>query len=425
LPIPTLVKKTLLLCTLFLCFNGLAQDLKALWSDFREGSSSARVKACDELSRYYRSEAHDSLKIIGEELFLYGIDQHYYPAIELGKLTLSDYFILSGKTADGIAMAKGLLANMEERGDDRMLCAACRIISSGYMVQKDSKSAYHWAFKATSYGADNPDPIIKAEALSVLAEAYLLKNQPEKAIEVYQEYITAIKPYNKYRSLSSAYARLGDIYRIGGNLNLAGKCFRYSMNYAKKSKRTTPLAHALNNLGIVYFERGDTAKARSYFEKALQLRLKAQDAKSISESYYNLGDYNFYISKNDLAAGWYKRSLEVARKNNLKNEQVDALRAMAMVAKSGGDFKGATEFLEQFVSLQEEIIVQNSSDDEEVSGLQQTIIRLEAENTIREEEMKNRKGFFASFKWEWVVMLLLLLLVAYLVLSRKSIAPKP
>jgi tetratricopeptide (TPR) repeat protein len=418
------VKKILLLCTLFLCFSGSAQDLESLWSDFRTGSSSARVKACDELSRYYRSEARDSLKVIGEELFLYGIDQHYYPAIEAGKLTLADYFILSGKTSDGIAMAKALLSNMEERGDDRMLCAACRIVSSGYLMQKDSKSAYHWAFKATGYGAGNPDPIIRAEALGVLAESYFLKNQPEKAIETYREYISAIKPYNKYRSLSSAYARLGDIYRIGGNLNLAAKCFRYSMNYARLSQRITPLAHAFNNLGIVYFERGDTAKARKYFEKALRLRIKAQDARSISESYYNLGDYHFYISQNEKASVWYKRSLEIARKNNLKNEQTDALRAMAMVAKSDGDFKGATEYLDQYIGLQQEIIIENSSDDEEVSGLQQTIIRLEAENAIREEEIRGKKGFFAALQWEWVVITLLVLLVGYLILSRRAELPR-
>lgn len=414
------MKKALFLPLLLVCTGAFAQNLPALWSDFQNGSSSERVKACDELSRYYRVEAHDTLKVLGEGLFFYGIDQHYYPAIEQGKLTLADYFILTGKTSDGIAMAKALLSNMEERGDDRMLCAACRTISVGYLIQKDSKSAYHWAFRAKGYGDNNPDPIIKAEALSSLAESYFLKNQPQKAIETYQSQIALIRPYKKYRSMSTAYARMGDIYRQEGNLSLAAKFFRYSMKYAKLSKRTTPLAHALNNMAIIYFEKGDTSRSRQYFEKALALRLKTQDKKAISESYYNLGDYHFYISATEKAAKWYERSLQVAKANDLKNEQVDALRALAMVAKSDGDFKGATGFLEQYVELQQQIIVENSSDDEEVAGLQQTIIRLEAENAVRNEDSQAEQGFFASLRWEWVVIVLLVILLGYAFLGRRA-----
>jgi tetratricopeptide (TPR) repeat protein len=415
------VNKALSLTIFLLSFlAGSAQDLTALWSDFRSGTSAERVKACDELSRYYRAEAHDSLKVLGEDLFLYGIDQHYYPAIEQGKLTLADYFILTGKTSDGITMAKALLSNMEERGDDRMLCAACRTISFGYIIQKDSKSAYHWAFRASRYGNGNPDPIVRAEALGNLAESFFLKNNPEKAIETYRKYITLIRPHKKYRSMSAAYARMGDMYRQEGDIPMASRFFRYSMKYAKLSKRTTPLAHALNNLAIIYFEQGDTAHARKYFERALALRQKTQDTKAISESYYNLGDYHFYISQTEKATRWYQRSLDIAKRNDLKNEQADALRAMAAVAKAGGDYKGATDYLEQFVELQQQIIVQNSSDDEEVAGLQQTIIRLEAENAVHHKGFQAEQGFFASIKWEWIVIVLLVVLLGYAFVVRRA-----
>lgn len=415
------MKQTLLLLIFFPYFGSFAQDIDALWSDFRGGSSSERVKACDELTRYYQTESKDSLKVLGEELFLFGIDQHYYPAIEQGKLTLANYFISSGKTADGIAMAKALLSNIEERGDDRMMARTCVAISLGYILQKDGKSAYHWSSKGAKYGKNNPDPLVKQEALFALAESYYLRQQVRKAITTYQSYITAIKPYNKYRSMSSAYARLGDIYRIDGNYALAARFFNYSMDYAKKAHRTTPIAHALNNLAIIYFEQGDTAKARNYFERALQLRLKASDAKAVSESYYNLGDYEFYISKNEHALAWYKRSLDVARNSNLKNEQADALQALARVLKSTGDFKGATAFLEQYVELQDEITLRNTQDDEEVAGLQQTIVRLELENDIRNTDGGSTpKGFFEYLRWEWLVIGLLVVALLVLLWYRKT-----
>lgn len=399
----------------FLAFNifiAQSQDIQQLWNDFRSGSGSERVKSCDELTRHYHSEAQDSLRVLGEDLFLYGIDEHYYPAIEQGKLTLADYFILNGKTADGISMVKALLPNMEERGDDRKICTAARLISQGYRLQNDGKSANFWALKAVKSGKKNADPIVQAEGLFALAESYVLTKQVDKAITTFQEYISKIKKYKKYRSMSAAYARLGSVYQAKGNMLLASKFYRYCLKTAQLSGKSFPMANALNNIAIVYFEEGDTAKAREHFEKALVLRLKINDPKSISESYYNLGDYNFYIEQNDRAMGWYSKSLDYARKNNLKLEQADATKAMAEIAKITGDFKGATALLEQYVAYNDERIVQNSADDEEVAELQQTIAKLEAENKVKNEGIDENKSFLSStLKWEWLVIGLLVILL--------------
>ncbi len=397
-----------------------SQDINALWDDFRNGSSSRRVKACDELTRYYQSEAKDSLRVIGEELFMYGIDEHYYPAIEQGKLTLATWFILSGQTADGITMAKALLSNMEERGDDRMVSSASSTISLGYIAQKDGKSANYWAKKAGKYGQKNADPIVRAESLMVLAESYYLLNQSQKAIETYQRYITAIKPYKKYRSMSAAYARLGDIYRMENKLSLTKRFFNYSMKYARLSGASIALAHAMNNMAIVYFEEGDTAMSRNYFTQAMDLRIRINDPKAISESYYNLGDYYFYTSNYNKAFQWYQKSLDYSKSKNLLPEQGDALRALAALQKSTGDYKGAAEQLERYVELREEIEVRNSSDDEEVADLQRTILRLEAEHEVSNGEFNAKKS--SSFKWEWLVIVFLgTVLVLTQITRRKTV----
>lgn len=398
----------------------LSQDVPSLWEDFHNGSSAERVKACQELTNHYQSEAKDSLRVIGEELFMYGIDEHYYPAIEQGKLTLATWFILSGQTAEGITMAKALLSNMEERGDDRMVCSASTTISLGYIAQKDGKSANYWAKKAGKYGQKNPDPLVRAESLMALAESYYQLNQPSKAIETYQRYVTAIKRYKKYRSMSAAYARLGDIYRYEGKLALTKRFFNYSMKYARLSGASISLAHAINNMAIVYFEEGDTAKARDLFVQAMQIRQRINDPKAISESYYNLGDYYFYTSNYDMAVQWYQKSLEYAKTKNLLSEQADALRAIATLLKSTGDYKGATDQLERFVELREEIAVRNTSDDEEVADLQRTILRLEAEHEIRDGEFASKGA--TAFKWEWLVIAFLGTVLVLTLLTRRRMA---
>ena len=154
------------------------------------------------------------------------------------------------------------------------------------------------------------------------------------------------------------------------------------------------------------------------------MRLQAKDVKAISESYYNLGDYHFYIEQNEKALYWYKKSLDYATRNNLKTEQIDALRALAAVAKQDGDFKGGMAYLEQFADIQQEILVQNSSDDDEVSELQQTIIRLEAENKISNSGIDSSEGgFFSSLRWEWFVIGLLVVMLIFVLRNRKMVLP--
>ncbi len=366
------------------------------------------MKVAEILSKHYQSEARDSLRVIGEELFFYGIDEHYFPAIENGKLILAEYYILIGRTTEGITMTKALLPNMQERMDNKQLCLAARSISLGYTLEKDAKSALYWAEKAVKYSKLSLDPNSKLNGLIGLAEAYLLKGEQKKAIETFQKYVVAAKPLENNRGMSSAFARLGDIYRLKGNLEKSKIFFEKSLNCALKANLITPIGHALNNIAILNFEQGDTVGARLNFERAMNMRLKANDHRSISESYYNMGDYHYYIEKNDLAIRWYTKSLNYAKEHRLKNEQIDALKALAEISKSSLDYKGATAYLEQSMQIDDAIKIQERNDEEEIVSMQMSILRLEAEEGITNDLKQNEKGFWKSIRWEWLVILLLL-----------------
>ncbi|ASS47803.1 MAG: hypothetical protein A3D31_18755 [Candidatus Fluviicola riflensis] len=418
-----LVKKTLLFFFLFGFSYSFAQNITALLEDFRNGTGKERVYACEKLTEYYNAESQDSLKILGEDLFLYGIDNHYYPAIERGKITLAHYLLTIGKHADCIAMTKALLSNMEERGDDQMLGTACRLIALGYIHQKDQKSSYYWSLRAIRHDKRSDNPVTKVKSFQMLGETYILKHEYQKAIETYQRYITVLKKHKEYQKVSMGYARLGAIYQLKEDYGIATRFFRYSMEYAKRTRFTTnPVAHAYNNLAIVYFESGDTAQARAYFEKALELRLKIRNSKAISESYYNLGDYYFYTSDNDKAIFWYTKSLDFSRKNNLKNETSDALKALAEVAKSMNDYKGSTIYMEQEQAIQREIQLQNSEDDNELSRLKEQIIRMEIETDVENSGINSPEKGVAKLKWEWLVIGGLSVIVVFILLRRKKTA---
>lgn len=345
----------------------------AKWTVLKNGAGSERVEVAKELSSYYQSESLDSMRIIGEILFFYGIDERYQPGIEYGKTILSEYYILHGRVNDGIGMAKDLIAPLQERGEYERLSEIYRIIASGYRKLGDGTSTLLWAEKALEVNKNiknNPEPFT---GYPMLAEAYLLKNKKSKAIEIYSKYILEVSKVKNYRRLSSAYARLGDIYRLNQDLVNAEKYFKLSYTAALNTNLTSPKTHALNNLAIIYFEKNDTETAKDYFIQAMTLREKIGDVKSITESYFNMGEYFFYTENYPDALTWYERSATLAKKEQLLKEEKDGVIGMANTYKALGDFEDATFMLEKALEISNQLEALQIKDEEELTNLQQEV----------------------------------------------------
>jgi hypothetical protein len=314
-------------------------------------------------------------------------------------MILAQYYVLSGKTSEGIATLKSLLPAIQERNDMKQLCIASKTISEGYTIEKDAKSAYYWAKKAVLCSSTLLNPKDRTSGLIALAETYVLRDETRMAIQIYEKYVRLEKANDNPRGLSAAYARLGDIYRLSGNLEKAHYYFQLSFQEAQKAQLSTPIGHALNNLAILFFEQGDTIQSRLYFVKALLLRKKSNDIKSISESYYNLGDYHFYIDQLDKATYWYQLSYDFSATNNLKNEQKDALKALAEVAKVQNDYKRATSLLEKYIAINNQIRIQELADDEEIMKLQLKLNQIE-----RQAKYNTNETNTTHFQWEWLLI---------------------
>ena len=413
------ISATIVLFVLCSYFSSFAQSLdsRKQWELLNNGNETERIEAAKKLSLYYQSESIDSLRIVGETLFFYGIDEHYQPAIEFGKITLAEFYVMNGRINDGIVMAKATLPPLQERGDMALLSNVCRIIASGYRKLEDGNSSLLWAKKAIAYNKDNSESSDKTEGIISMAEAYLLQNKEKLAIETYNEYISKATKAHNFRGLSTAYARLGDIYRISEKLNLAEKFFKLSYQMAKKTNLTSPKAHALNNLAIVYFEKGDTIQARLHFQEALKLRESVNDVKSISESLYNLGDYHFYIEQYEQALYWYQKSTDLAKKNSLLKEEKDGLLAMAQVYKELKQFDESTKHLEKALAISNDLKLRQSADDEDLTNLQHEIWRTDFEE-FKTAEIKKESVFWIYFLLITVSALALTVILLFIKLNK-------
>lgn len=407
----------------FILSIALSQNISSEWKKFNLGSSAERLNASKNLYNHYNTQNFDTVRIIGEQLFDYGIETHDYLSIEFSKLILADYFCHHGKTQEAIALVKSTLSEMEQRSDYPTLTVATNIVNNCYLLQRDIFSSLYWAKKCFEYGKKSKKSFNKYVSIYALAQAYQLKGDTKSAVEYFNLYTTKMVAKYKFREACKGYAKLGDLYRLSGTIEKAEKQFILSMNCAKKHGGLSPYAHALNNLAIIDFEKGNTELAKEKFIQSMQLRVKLNDPKSIAESYYNMGDYYFYVENNISAETWYKKSIEYARNNQLISEQIDGLNALSNLYKAQNEFEKSTQVLEQSLKLIQQQNKENSKDDNEIMAILNEIRIKELKANILPSETGNSKyeQLMKQLPYEWILISMLTILLIISTFRQKTI----
>ncbi len=197
----------------------------------------------------------------------------------------------------------------------------------------------------------------------------------DKAAAILQHYKSESLKRAKFEAVSSAYALLGTIADLKTNFPLAKEYYRKSADFGFKSKATSLIAQAYNNMAIVFYQENELERSLEYFQKALDLRLQTKNSKSISESYYNLGDYYFGLENYKEALKYYSKSEYYCKNIKLVKEELDAVLAISEVYKTQNKWELAYQEMAKVVDLQKkyfsELAIEQSSDNELLQSLDQ------------------------------------------------------
>ncbi len=366
----------------------------------------------------------DSLKTISFELMLAGAETNNDYVIAVGKRGLGTCLNRTGEPAKGVSYLQQALIYFEQAGDLQVVTEILNEIGVGYFKMNRFKDAEAYYMRSLKAGAESPDPTDAFLAKINLGHLYIALKNYEKAASVVQFYKNESLKHGKLEAVSNAYALLGTIEQKRNNIPLAMEYFQKSADFGQKCSSRSQIAHALNNLAIVHFELGETNKTMELFHQALDLRIKTGNAKNISESYYNIGGLYFELGDHKKAAENYLLSKEVAERNQLKRELLDALLAFAELYKAMGKNDLALATMEEYAQLQEEYYSQLSADHSNSIEVMESVQQLETENEVRkrEEEMAQMQQ---AQQGVWYVMyglgILTLIVMIVLIVFKKKI----
>lgn len=344
-------------------------------------------KSVERWNNYLRNDL-DSLKLDGQHIYLIGIEGKNDFAINVGKRSLGSYLIRTGQPEKGISYLKAANNYFEKKNNFVLQTEILNEIGNGYLYFGKPIEAEKYYLKSLRCGKKSPDETSAFLAEVNLAQAYINLGNIEKATAILHHYKNEALKRLKLESVSSAYALLGTIESRKKNIALAQEYFKKSADFGFKSKSNAQIAHAYNNMAIVYFQEGNTDEALIYFTKALEMRLKTKNVRFISESYFNLGGFYHELGDYSKADEYYLKCEDFCIKNNLVKEQMDAVYSRMEIDKAQGKFEHALEKMEAYSDLQENYYAELSKSKTADLEMIETFDQLEEDNRTKMQEAK-------------------------------------
>lgn len=409
-------KFKLTLCLLLFGFLSFAQK-----GEFASKSNAqAKIQAAAQISlenwNLYMRNDLDSLKLDGLHIYRLGVKGGNSFAVHVGKRSLGSYLIRTGNQEKGIEYLKAANVYFTKKENYILQTETLNEIGNGYLYFSKPRVAEKYYLKSLKCGKKSPDPTSAFLAEVNLAQAYIDMGNTTKASAILNHYKNQAKKMKKLESVSNAYALLGAIQSGKGKFSLSKELFRKSAYYGFASNAIAQIAHAYTNMAIVYFQEGNQKEALNYFNKSLEIRLKTKNVRSISESYFNLGEYYSGIYDFQTAALYYEKCQDYCKENNLLKEEMEVLLSLINIDKMAKNFEIAVQKMEGYIALQKKYYSEVSALNTRDRDIIEIVESLEREAFDKKEAQKLEESIAAQRFQKYVLYAIFSLCAIALVL---------
>ena len=154
---------------------------------------------------------------------------------------------------------------------------------------------------------------------------------------------------------AAALGNLGIVYTDRGELAKAEEHHKQSLEIHMEIGNRRGEAQELGNLGLVYYLRGDLNKAEKHHKRSAAIHRDLGNRLNEAQAISNLG--NVYSQSGDLgkAEEHYKQALKINREIGNRLNEASDLGNLGLVYRQRGDLNKAEEHLKQALEIQKEI----------------------------------------------------------------------
>lgn len=174
---------------------------------------------------------------------------------------------------------------------------------------------------------------------------YEISNQdPVRAIQLSEEAIEIIQDLPDTVLMPDLYNSIGIAHYYKGNLIIAIEYFLKARAGYEIQGRTSKVANALNNLGVIYEEINNFEKSKEYYFESLEVSEKLDNSDTKTAIYNNIGSTFEAQGQLDSAEYYYNLSMELASISNPEENLPNALGNLGNIYYKRKDYPKALEY---------------------------------------------------------------------------------
>ncbi len=156
-------------------------------------------------------------------------------------------------------------------------------------------------------------------------------------------------------ALPHVYSNIGVVYGNSGNNAKAMEYYRKALVLANKSNQIGPKTFLLLNIGLDFSRLGNQDSAKYYIKQSLEISQLSDDKYQIANTLNNLGLIYSRMKNMDSALFYFNKGLKLSLEINALELTKNSYHGLYTVYESKGEFKKAIEYLNQSKTLEDSI----------------------------------------------------------------------
>jgi predicted ATPase/class 3 adenylate cyclase len=215
--------------------------------------------------------------------------------------------------------------------------------------------AYRLAEEAAALAQSNNDHSRLAKAYRYAALALFRMGKFEPAIEQSKRALDNAHRVDDPELLSKILTNIGLIYLDQEKIDEAHETFVEALEISESSSMLWAQTANLNNLAQAKGLRGDLLQAEGYFKKSLEIARKIGSRRNEGLILGNLGWVSSNLGNYESARAYLYENLKISRQTGLRYQEVIAMINLSAASSALGDYHRAAQWAQQALALAHQI----------------------------------------------------------------------